>query len=51
MLYTGKALASAENAMYYSEVYGAWSWLVITDGTNFNTYYSVAEIKKYISSL
>lgn len=30
---TGKALAYAENAMYYSEVYGAWSWLVITDGT------------------
>ena len=25
--------------------------LVITDGTNFNTYYSVVEIKKYISSL
>jgi len=25
--------------------------LVITDGTNFQTYYSVAEIKKYLTSL
>ncbi|MBO5727322.1 MAG: hypothetical protein J6R39_01680, partial [Oscillospiraceae bacterium] len=25
--------------------------LVITDGTNFNTYYSVPEIKKYLASL
>lgn len=27
------ALAYAESTMYYSEVYGAWSWLVITDST------------------
>ena len=29
----GSALAYAESTMYYSEVYGAWSWLVITDST------------------
>ena len=27
------ALAYAESTMYYSEVYGAWSYLVITDST------------------
>ena len=27
------ALAYAESTMFYSEVYGAWSWLVITDST------------------